>query len=81
MELLKQRPPSLLGVSPATDQSEAFVRTATVTKVTAEVVPRTRTVWRGPRPRCSAKVHEAMTKVGEGDEHQMERRLLREANA
>ena len=39
MEHLKQCPPSLLGVSPAMIQSEAFVRTATVTNVTAEVVP------------------------------------------
>ena len=31
----------------ATNQSEVFVRTATVTKMTAEVVPRTRTVWKG----------------------------------
>ena len=48
----REIPPSLLGVSPAMNQSEALVRTATVTNVTAEVVPWTRTVWRGPRPRC-----------------------------
>ena len=36
-----------LGASLATNQSEAFVRTATVTKMTTEVVPRTRTVWKG----------------------------------
>ena len=44
---LKRGPRLWLGASLATNQSEAFVRTATVTKMTAEVVPRTRTVWKG----------------------------------
>ena len=44
---LKRGPRLWLGESLATNQSEAFVRTATVTKMTAEVVPRTRTAWKG----------------------------------
>ena len=44
---LKRSPRLWLGESLATNQSEAFVRTATATKMTAEVVPWTRTVWKG----------------------------------
>ena len=44
--LHKRGPRLWLGESLATNQSEAFVRTATVTKMTAEVVPRTRMVWK-----------------------------------
>ena len=44
---LKWGPRLWLDKSLATNQSEAFVRTATVAKMTAEVVPRTRTVWKG----------------------------------
>ena len=38
-QALKRGPRLWLGETLATNQSEAFVRTATVTKMTAEVVP------------------------------------------
>ena len=63
---LKRGPRLWLGASLATNQSEAFVRTATMTKMTAEVVPRTRTVWKGTEAEMLGEVHEAMTNVDEG---------------